>query len=114
MSVPAVTRQLPIPLRTTAMDLIAWLGQAEPGDRLEYHLGFLSIDTMPRSDRLAERNRLGLLDVTRVAYRAAERGLAHLVQVRQGPDRFAYLLIARSRPRRGAGSLADLMTTEAA
>lgn len=114
MSVPAVTRQLPIPLRTTAMDLVAWLGQAEPGDRFEYHHGFLAIDTMPRSDRLAERNRLELLDVARVAYRAAERGLAHLVQVRHGPDQFAYLLIARPRPHRGAGSLADLVTMEAA
>lgn len=114
MTAPAVARPHPISLPTTAMDLVAWLGHAEPGDRIDYHHGFLVIDTMPRSDRLAERARLGLLDVARVAYRAAECGLAHLVQVRHGPDCFAYLLVARPRPRRGAGSLAEFVAMEAA
>lgn len=114
MTASVATRLPSFGRRTTAMDLVAWLGQAEPGDRFEYHDGFLAIDTIPRSDRLAERNRLELLDVARVAYRAAERGLAHLVQRRHGPDQFGYLIIARPRPRRGAGSLADLVTTEAA
>lgn len=34
------------------------------------------------------------------AHRAFDAGLVHLVQVRLGPDRFAYIAIARTRPRR--------------
>lgn len=100
--------------RITATDLIAWLGQAAPGDRFEYHDGFLAIDTMPSTDRLAERNRLGLLEIARVAYRAAERGLAHLVQRRNGPDDFTYLIIARPRPKSGRRSVLAILADEAA
>jgi hypothetical protein len=35
------------PLRPLAdIEFCAWIGQAAPGDRLEYHRGFLGIDAM--------------------------------------------------------------------
>ena len=37
--IPAKTRPL------TDIEFCAWIGQAVPGDQLEYHRGFLGIDT---------------------------------------------------------------------
>ena len=31
--------------RVTEISFCAWLAQAEPGDRLEYHRGYLAVDT---------------------------------------------------------------------
>ena len=45
MFMPA-TAFTPIPPRPlTDIEFCAWIGQAVPGDRLEYHRGFLGIDT---------------------------------------------------------------------
>ena len=41
--------------------------------------------------------------------RAFEADLVHLVQVRLGPDRFAYLAIARTKPHRTPVPLARLL-----
>jgi hypothetical protein len=38
----------------------------------------------------------------------------HLVQVRVGPDRFAYLAIARTKPRHAPIPLSQLIATEEA
>lgn len=36
----------------TEIDLCGWIGQAAPGDILEYHRGFLALDTMAQGTRL--------------------------------------------------------------
>ena len=41
----------------------------------------------------------------RFATRAAEQDLVHLVQARIGPDQFAYIAIARRKPRQAGASL---------
>jgi len=76
----------------------AWIAQAEPGAALIYHQGFLSVDVTALLSSLPcdERRRLG--DLALAAWRAGEQGLVHLVQDRLGPDRFAYLAIARPKP----------------
>lgn len=96
------------------IDLCVWLGQAAPGDVLEYHRGALAHDREARISRLPERDRGELIRVGKRAFWAAEKGLAHLVQRRNGPDDYSYLAIARPRPRRTSVSLSELMLAEVA
>jgi len=81
----------------TDIALCAWIAQADPGDRLEYHRGFLGVDTMPGMSTLPELDRRCLSAVATVALRAFEEGLVHLVQLRIETDRWAYVAIARKR-----------------
>ena len=81
----------------TESDLCTWLGDAAPGDQLVYHRGFLALDCDPTTDRLTPRQKEQLRRVARRAMFVAENGLAHLVQRRNGPDDFTYLLIVRAR-----------------
>ena len=67
-----------------------------------YHRGFLAVDLDPGNGRLTERERAELRRVSRRAMLLAEDGLAHLLQRRNGPDDFSYLLVARSRPLPGS------------
>jgi hypothetical protein len=82
----------------TESDLCRWLGAAFPGDQFAYHRGFLAVDCDPTAGRLSRRERARLLRLARRARLAAESGLAHLVQRRNGAGDFSYLLIARPRP----------------
>ena len=107
MPATAFTPIRPRPL--TDIEFCAWIGQAVPGDRLEYHRGFLGIDTTAVISTLPEPERRRLGALASAAYRAFDAALVHLVQVRLGPDRFAYLAIARTRPRRTPVPLARLI-----
>ena len=82
----------------TEIAFCAWVAQAVPGDRLEYHRGFLALDTFPLFTRLADRDRDELARLGARALWAAEQGLVHLVQERLGRAQFAYLAIARPKP----------------
>ena len=88
--------------RLTEAQLCRWLGTAAPGDPLVYHRGFLAVYLDPGNGRLTERERAELRRVSRRAMLLAEDGLAHLLQRRNGPDDFSYLLVARSRPLPGS------------
>lgn len=103
-----------IRLLVTDAALAGWLGQAEPGDVLEYYQGFLVLDTSPMAKRLSDADRTALVKVARRALWAAEHDLVHLVQRRLGTEAFAYLAIARPRPRKGIASLSTLLAAEAA
>lgn len=98
----------------TEMDLCGWVGQAAPGDILEYHRGFLALDTMPHGTRLSERDRTELARVARRAWWAADRGLVYLVQRRHRFDDYSYLAIARSKPQHPCVSLSSLLLAEVA
>lgn len=87
----------------------AWVGQSAPGAVVEYHRGFLAIDTVRASSDLAEIDRKELVRLGRRAWWAGEKGLVHLVQHRLGPDRFAYLAIARPRPKKLQATLLTLL-----
>ena len=91
--IPAKPRPL------TDIEFCAWIGQSLPGDQLEYHRGFLSIDTTAVISTLPESERRKLGALASAAHRAFEAALVHLVQVRIGPDRFAYFAIVRTKPR---------------
>ena len=96
------------------IEFCGWVGQAVPGDRLEYHRGFLVLDAFPVISKLADpdRKRLALLGTR--AFWAAEAGLVHLVQERIGPDHFAYIAIARPKPKAASASLSALLLEEVA
>jgi len=95
--------------RLSEMEFAGWVGAATPGDRLEYHRGFLAVDTIPMVSRLSEAERAALKKLAARAWWAAEQHLVHLVQERLGPDLFAYIAIARPRRRHAEVSLATLL-----
>jgi hypothetical protein len=97
----------------TEIQFCAWVAQAMPGDRLEYHRGFLVLDTFHRLSKLGdnERNELRLLG-TRAFWTEAQ-GLVRLVQERLGPDLFSYLAVARPKTRSSADAVTQLAATAA-
>ena len=105
---PAVRKPL------TEIGLCGWVGKAAPGDILEYHRGFLALDTMRQATRLPERERAELARVARRAWWAAERGLVHLVQRRHRSDDYSYLAIACPKPKQTSVSLSLLLLAEVA
>lgn len=87
-------------------ELCTWLGDAAPGDVLEYYRGFLAKDAWKGTgQRLKEPDRIVLERLASRARWAVERGFAHLVQRRIASEQFSYLVIARPRPRGARGQL---------
>jgi hypothetical protein len=83
----------------------AWVAQAAPGETLVYHRGFLAVDATGVVSKLLSDQQRGLRLVAAAALRAAEQDLVHLVQARIGPDQFAYIAVARRKPRKASASL---------
>jgi hypothetical protein len=104
-----VLRQKPL---VTEIDLCAWLSQAAPNDALEYHRGFLVLDIDQRTSRLANGERVELIQLASRARWAAHKQLVHLVQRRLGENQFSYLAISRPRPETPA--LSSMLIAEAA
>jgi hypothetical protein len=109
-----VTPLPPVRLRQTEMGLCGWLGQAEPGDVLQYHRGFLPIDRDAQQSRLGKQERDELIRMCGRALWAAERGFAHLLQRRHGECDYSYLIVARPRPKAVAATLLAALEQEAA
>ena len=106
---------LAAPVATEPMTDIAfavWVGEAAPGDRLEYHRGFLCVERKARLQSATERRRL--TELANAAHEAFEAGLVHLVQQRIDADRFAYIAIARPKPRAAAVPQSQPVTTKEA
>jgi hypothetical protein len=85
--------------------LCAWVGTASPGDQLAYHCGFLAFDVGPDSKTLSPAARQQLDRVARRARKQFEQGLVYLLQRRDGPGEYTYLIISRRRPRGADGAL---------
>jgi hypothetical protein len=88
----------PPPVAVSEISFCAWLAQAEAGETLTYHRGFLVVDTDPVVSKLPSDERMALRAVADTAFRAAAQDLVHLVQLRLATDRFAYVAIARPKP----------------
>jgi hypothetical protein len=95
--------------RLSEMGFAGWVGAAAPGDRLEYHRGFLAVDIIPVISKLPETERAELGKLGARAWWATEQRLVHLVQERLGPDLFVYIAIARPKPKHAEVSLAALL-----
>ena len=86
----------------------AWVAQAEPGDRLEYHRGFLAIDICKAVTTFEPNARKELeLLAERARWSEAVR-LVHLVQLRVGPNQFSYIAIARAKTQSNSKAVAQL------
>jgi hypothetical protein len=81
------------------VNFCVWLGQARAKDTFIYHRGFLALDTSDLSRRLPSADRLELCRLAKRARWAEEQGLVHLVQRRHGAGDFAYLAVARPKPK---------------
>jgi len=110
----AASRPRPLKPRLTDIEFCAWVAQAEAGDQLEYHRGFLARDTYRLDSSFAEADRAALIRLAGRARWAAEKGLVHLVQERLGRDHFAYVAIARPRRNHGSTALSSLLLADAA
>ena len=110
--IPIVQPDHPI----SEIEFCAWVGQADPGARLEYHRGFLAHDTIAIASCLSAADMAELGKLASRAFGAFEAGLVHLVQERLGVDHFAYIAIARTKPKSKAtvASLSALLLNEAA
>ena len=100
--------------RLTETAFCAWIAQAGPGDALVYHRGLLALDASPHGQAFQGQGRKELGLVARRAWWAAEQGLVHLLQRRNGPDDFTYLAIARPRPKKLSASLSSFLLKEVA
>ena len=98
----------------TEIDFCAWLAQAEPGEVLQYHRGFLCLDRGAAGPGRRTASQRQLNQLAERAYDLAEQGLVHLVQRRLGKDSFSYLAIARPRSNRTPVPFQTLMSEEAA
>ncbi len=79
-----------------------------------YHRGFLVVDADKSVSTLPAQRRLALRSLGDAAFRAAQQGLVHLVQERVGPNRFAYIAVARPKPKPANASLSALLLEEQA
>ncbi len=113
-AISLISTPSPLCCSITEIGFCAWLGQATPGDALEYHRGFLVVDLTPFGGPMGSEARLELARTSARAYGLAVRGFVDLVQRRVGPDRFSYLAIARPLPQGKALDFSTLMTGEAA
>jgi hypothetical protein len=86
-----------------ASELTAWLGSAQPGDRVVYHQGSLALDRGSTSS-LRRRERRRIDDLAAAAHAAAAAGRVHLVQERLATGTFRYLAV-KGYPDRGSGRL---------
>ncbi|WP_102108831.1 hypothetical protein [Oceaniglobus roseus] len=105
------------PARQTALtdiEFCIWAGDALPGEQKTYHIGFLSIDCCQPSTILGATEHARINGLARSARWAFEMGLVHLVQRRLGPNHFAYIAIARPKPRARRVDLADLLAVQEA
>ena len=70
-----------------------WLASASPGDRFEYHRGFLSLDRSPHAHGLPDRQRRRLVEVADFAMTAADSLRVFLIQRRLGDDDYSYIAV---------------------
>ena len=97
----------------TEIQFCAWVAQAQLGDRLEYHRGFLVLDTFPGLSKLGDNERTELSLLANRAAWAEGQALVHLVQERLGPDLFSYLAIARPKTRGSADAVRQMAAVAA-
>jgi len=99
---------------STENELHDRLASAEPGTAIIYHIGMLARDRDRLATTLTPQQRDELNALASRAWRLAAAGWGDLLQRRIGEECFAYLLVARKRPRRNAPSVMPLQLRDAA
>jgi hypothetical protein len=77
----------------------AWLTRAKPGERLQYHRGYLALDRVRGTSCLREAERRKLAAVAGHASALAGDGKLHLLQERHGHADYCYWAVARAPAR---------------
>ena len=92
-------RTLPV---LSERSFLAWVDQAQPGDRISYHEGLLAVDRAPGPSALPGSAHSELDRIADQAMAQAKDGCLLLVQRRIAEDRIAYIAIKASgdKPRR--------------
>ena len=107
---PFITVRARRPL--TEIEFCAWVAQAVPGEHREDVENEKAAMVLEPFARLPDQQRAELARLGSRAFWAAEQGLVHLVQERTGPDQFAYIAVARPKPKAAAVSLSALLLAE--
>ena len=94
--------------------LCARVFEAKPGERIEYHRGFLGLDRSPLSQHADRQSRSTISRTADRALALAEKGAVHLVQKRLAPECFSYLAVVRRRQKRVERHLGDLPVVDQA
>jgi hypothetical protein len=95
---PAVALREPSRVLTiTEEAFCAWVGDALPGDRIQYHRGHLLIDRSRKYGPFSEKDRRELSAVANRALALAEEGRLCLVQQRLGEHDYRYLAVVTRR-----------------
>ena len=102
----AVTKPL------TEASLCTWLGAASAGDSITYHRGALARQVCPHLVCLPNAERVALQRLAARAWKLADMGLADIVQRRHGYEDYAYILVARRRPRQHEANILRLLMAE--
>jgi hypothetical protein len=105
---PAVALREPSRVLTiTEEAFCAWVGNALPGDRIEYHRGHLLIDRSRKYGPFSEQDRRELSAAANRALALAEEGRLCLVQQRLGEHDYSYLAVVTRRGRVRYGPAVD-------
>lgn len=82
----------------TDLEFMQWIADADPGETIEYHTGFLFVDRV----RGIESQDISAPEIRLIADAALDlqqRGLIELTQRRIGDYRYSYLATARRKPK---------------
>lgn len=111
MNAPDPTAVLALAAFPDETELCRRVAIAQPGATIAYYRGHLGVDRMPGTRRLTVDQRQRLAATASRALLMAGDDLVHLIQRRNGPEDFTYLLVVRPRPRRqqGAVQFAELL-----
>lgn len=109
MAAPAIRPQVLL----NDIAFLAWVSQAVPGERLEYHRGFLARDTFPSFEFMEAFDKEQLRALARQAFIASEKGLVHLVQKRLEIDHFSYIAITRPKIAEARAAVMQLVAVAA-
>jgi hypothetical protein len=77
----------------------AWVARAKPGERLEYHRGFLALDRIMGTSSLKKAECLKLTVVADHALALADGGKLYLLQERHSNGDYSYWAVARDPAR---------------
>jgi hypothetical protein len=77
----------------------AWVARAKPGERYEYHRGFLAIDRIEATSSLKEAELRKLAAVADYALTLEGQGKLHLLQERHGDGDYSYWAVSRALAR---------------
>ena len=76
----------------TSIELEDFMANAAPGATCVYHRGHLACDIDSNTSIMCDERRIRLIGVASIAFALCCRGIAHLLQRREGDD-FVYLAV---------------------